>query len=182
MTFAVPRLRHGLAVATVAVAAAVPQAAHATNTQRCFPSNTHGAATIIRLPHIADVRVTEQTCVIRFPQGHGLARYKAWVRTTWAPTGAGRLSGDRFHHYTVQARLEFRLSGGDKVIREHDCPIGNSIDGLVSGSNVCQTPLSPTFVGGNPERAFTGDGKVVYDVEFDGKSSRTMQLHGSPRV
>jgi hypothetical protein len=169
-------------VVVAAAAAAAPQAAQARNTQRCFPSNTHGVATVIRLPHIADVRVTEQTCVIKFPVGHGLARYKAWVRTTWAPTGSGRVTGERFNHYTVQARLEFRLPGGDRVISHRDCAIANTIDAFVHSSDVCQTPLSRTFVGGNPERAFTGDGKVVYDIEFDGKGSRTMHLHGTPRV
>jgi hypothetical protein len=182
MTIPVPKLRHGLAVASVAAAAAAPQAAQARNTQRCFPSNTHGVATVIPLPHIADVRVTEQTCVIKFPVGHGLARYKAWVRTTWAPTGRGRSSGERFYRYTVQATLEFRLPAGDKVISHHNCAIANTIDAFVHSSNVCQTPLSRPFVGGNPERAFTGDGKIIYDIEFDGNGSRTMQLHGTPRV
>jgi hypothetical protein len=126
--------------------------------------------------------VTEQTCVIKFPQGNGLAKYKSWVHTTWAPTGSGRLDGNRFFRYDVHARLEFSRPGRDKTVLHRTCDVSGSIDGIVSGTYTCQTPVSHSFVGGSPERAFTGDGTVVYDVVSDGRPRRTMRLHGTPRV
>jgi hypothetical protein len=169
--------RHGVLAAILAVtAAAVAPPAHAANTQRCH----QGGPKVIKLPRQKDVVVTEQTCVIEFPQGNRRAKYKAWVHTTWRPTGKGSIRPKLFEDYNVKVRLEINRSGPDRVLGRRTCKIAHVINGRASGSHTCQTNVVGNFFSdGAP---FTGDGSVVYDVDGDGKGNRSFSLRGSPGV
>jgi hypothetical protein len=156
------------------LAAAAP--AHAANEQQCKTNK----ARVIKLPRGADVRVTEQTCVIKFPVGADRAKYKAWVYTTWGPTGSGGIRPEQFEDYNVTARLELNRPGTDRVLGKRTCRIASAINRVASGAYTCQTNVEGNF---GTARAFTGDGSVVYDVDGDGKGNfPAWPLDGSARV
>jgi hypothetical protein len=149
--------------------------AHAANKQRCHTN----APKVIAIPRGADVRVSEQTCVIEFPVGAGRAKYKAWVHTTWRPSGSGGIRPKQFEDYNVTARLELNQSGPDRNLAKRTCKIASRLNRLASGSYTCQTDVEGNF--GTAGR-FTGDGSVVYDVDGDGKGNFSWPLTGSPAV
>jgi hypothetical protein len=163
-----------LAAAAAAFLAAAP--AIAANEQKCSPTT----AREIKLPRGADIRVTEQTCVITFPVGTDRAKYKAWVYTTWGPKGSGGIRPEQFEDYTVTARLEINRRGPDRVLGKRTCKIASVINRVASGAYTCQTNVEGNF---GTARVWTGDGSVLYDVDGDGKGNfPRWQLHGSPRV
>lgn len=164
-----------LAVAALVAPLLLAAPAHARNTQRCH----QGAPKVIKLPGQADIRVTEQTCVIKFPVGTDRAKFKAWVYTTWKPAGGGTVRPKLFEDYNVQARLELNQRGADRVLGTRTCKIAATINRAASGSYTCETNVEGNF--GTAPR-FTGDGTVVYDVDGDGKGNRRWPLQGSPRV
>jgi hypothetical protein len=165
-----------LMAAAVAAAFLVAAPAHAANEQKCKTNKPR----VIKLPRGADIRVTEQTCVIKFPVGADRARYKAWVHTTWGPTGGGGIRPKQFEDYNVTARLEINRRGPDRVLGKRTCKIASVINRVASGSHTCQTNVEGNF---GTARVWTGDGSVVYDVDGDGKGNfPSWPLHGSPRV
>lgn len=166
-------LRTTIGLAAAGLLFAAP--AQAQNTQRCH----QGAPKVIKLPRQADIRVTEQTCVIRFPVGTDRTKYKAWVYTTWRPAGGGVVRPKLFEDYNVQARLELNQRGADRVLGRRTCKIASIINRRASGTHTCQTNVEGNF---GTAGGFTGDGTVVYDVDGDGKGNRSWPLHGSPRA
>jgi len=165
-----------LPVAALAALLAAAAPAHAQNEQRCHTNK----AKVIRLPRGADVRVTEQTCIIKFPVGTDRARYKAWVFTSWQPTGSGGIRPKQFEDYNVTARLEINRRGPDRVLGKRTCKIASVINRVATGSHTCQTNVEGNF---GTARVWTGDGSVVYDVDGDGRGNfPAWPLHGSPRV
>jgi hypothetical protein len=144
-------------------------------TQRCHTNPPK----VIKIPKGADVRVTEQTCVIEFPEDARRAKYKAWVYTTWRPVGGGGVRPKQFEDYDVTARLELNQRGKDRVLTTRTCRIASRLNALVSGSYTCQTPVDGVY--GRFGR-FSGDGRVIYDIDGDGKNNFRWPLHGSPTV
>ena len=115
----------------------------------------------------------------RVPVDAGRAKYKAWVYTTWTPTGSGGVRPKQFEDYNVTARLELNHSGPDRDLGKRTCKIAARLNRLASGSYTCQTGVEGNF--GTAGR-FTGDGSVIYDVDGDGKGNFNWPLTGSPAV
>jgi len=101
------------------------------------------------------------------------------VHTTWTSIGGGKI-GKRFEHYHVQARLEFNPANPDTDIEVANCDLFPPLNLDASGSETCDTFASDTFKEVDP--AFTADATIRYDVNGDGKRSRTLQLRGTHRV
>jgi hypothetical protein len=164
----------GVAAALIAIAASA-HPADAQNRQKC----KQGPARIIKIPRQPDIRVSEQTCLIAFPQGGNAFKFKAWVHTKWDAVAGGNIK-KRFDGYDIQARLEFNPASPDTDLEVANCNILPMINAAPGGEATCETPVSEAFTEVDP--AFTGDGAVTYDVNGDGKRSVTRQLHGTGRV
>lgn len=139
------------------------------NVQKCYWNPT----TTYRLPGEQDVRVRHQVCVIKFSG----ARYKAWIFTRWSPVGGGAM-----HHRFDAFKIQVRFEQDDEVAGYAPvwCDITSQINHNKSGTQTCQTKVAGPVP--RPDMANTGDGKVVVNVDGDGKGAATHQLHGSPVV
>lgn len=166
----------GAAAAAAVVAAAVSaQPAQAQSRQEC----DQDVARVIKIPRQADVRISDQICVIAWPQGDGAFKFKAWVHTRWDRVGRGK-AGKPFDSYAVQARLEFNPANPDTDLEVANCDLWPPLKYHASGSVTCDTFPSDTFKEVDP--AFTGDATIRYDVNGDGKGARTRELRGTHRV
>ena len=80
----------------------------------------------------------------------------------------------------VQARLEFNPANPDTDIEVANCDLFPPLNRHATGAETCDTFPSETFREVKP--TFTGDATIRYDVNGDGKSSRTLQMRGTHRV
>jgi hypothetical protein len=163
-----------LAAILVSTAMGAPPA-HAQARKECDQE----AARVIKIPRLKDVRISDQVCVIAWPQGKNTFKYKAWVHTRWERVGSGKL-GKPLDSYNVQVRLEFNPADPDTDIDVRECDLWPPLDEHASGSETCETFISDTYKEIDP--AFTGDATIRYDVNGDGKGSRTREMRGTHRV
>lgn len=115
-------------------------------------------------PGRANTFVTARTCV----QTDGTMK-RGWVEISW--TGK---AGAKFDDFIVTARLE----RNDAERGYAYCPITSDVNGSSSGSYTCDPlPVRTSQTGG-----WTGDGKIIYDYNDDGKGDFTWDLKGSPKL
>ncbi|MEV4015457.1 hypothetical protein AB0J35_33640 [Nonomuraea angiospora] len=89
-------------------------------------------------------------------------------------TNTGAWYGNRFDKFVVQARLE----RDDRVIASQSCDLTDTLNNDFEGSDTCTT----SYVTSSAQDGWTGDGKVTYNINDDGKSDYTWNLHGSGEV
>ncbi|MFG1998775.1 hypothetical protein ACGFNU_06465 [Spirillospora sp. NPDC048911] len=115
-------------------------------------------------PGRSNTTVTARTCV----QSDGTLK-RGWVEISWiGGTGA------KFDDFVVTARLE----RNDAERGYAYCPVTSDVNGSSTGSYTCDPlPVRTSQSGG-----WTGDGKIIYDYNDDGKGGFTWDLTGSPKV
>ncbi|MFF4624955.1 hypothetical protein [Nonomuraea jabiensis] len=120
------------------------------------------------LPNKPNVRAEARSCVYK----DGNTR-RGRIEIRWN-TNPGAWIGNRFDKFVVQARLE----RDDRVIASQSCDLTDEINSDVHGSDTCTT----SYVTSSAQEGWTGDGKVTYNIDDDGKSDFTWNLHGSGEV
>ncbi|MFI9846092.1 hypothetical protein ACIHFD_54345 [Nonomuraea sp. NPDC051941] len=90
------------------------------------------------------------------------------------PRARGVWYGKRFDKFVVQARLE----RDDRVIASQSCDLTDEINNEFDGSDTCTT----SYVTSSAQDGWIGDGKVTYNIDGDGKSDFTWNLHSSGEV
>ncbi|WP_157548463.1 hypothetical protein [Nonomuraea candida] len=120
------------------------------------------------LPGKPDVRAWGRSCIYK----DGNTR-RGRVQIKWKATSSADL-GKRFDKFSIQARLE----RNDKVIAGQWCDITGALNGEDEGSETCTT----SYVTSTSQYEWTGDGKVVYNINDDGLDDYVWNLHGSPEV
>jgi hypothetical protein len=121
----------------------------------------------IALPGKPDIDVSARSCVYK----DGNTR-RARIQLRWEPNLEG-LGGDRFDKFSVQVRLE----QNDKVIASNWCDLRGALNGD-GGSDDCST----SYVASSYQYGWTGDGKIVYNINNDGLGDYVWNLHGSNEV
>ncbi|MFC9972668.1 hypothetical protein ACFVH6_17445 [Spirillospora sp. NPDC127200] len=144
----------GLGALTLAAPANATDSKCATSTKE-FPTTGFNA----------DVKV--QLCLHRNWSGPGGSNETKWATAvvSWGESGSGK-----WENFDVQVRIE----QNDGVVKSKTCDVTNI--GNTSGSYTCK--LGPyTNISGN-----TADGKVVYNINDDGKGNQTWDLAGTPKL
>ncbi|GAA2869700.1 hypothetical protein [Nonomuraea rubra] len=151
-----------LSLSGVLVGASLAAASPAAATTNC----STWAKKTIALPGKPDLLVEARTCVLT----DGNYR-KGRVQVKWSQDGL--TYGNRFDKFVVQARLERSI-----VHATTNCDYRHEVNSQGGGSETCDTPFKYSSVDGS----WIGDGKIVYNVNNDGKGDYTWGLKGSPSL
>ncbi|TYB51244.1 hypothetical protein FXF51_53940 [Nonomuraea sp. PA05] len=152
------------ATSTVAAAPAVAAQGASAVITNCTGS---WAEKKIALPGKPDLLVEARVCVL----ANGNYR-KGRIQVRWSVDGL--TYGVRFDKFVVQTRLERH----DRIHQTENCDYEDEVNNQGGGSETCETAYMYSSVDGG----WTGDGKIVYDVNNDGKGAYTWDLGGSPSV
>lgn len=107
--------------------------------------------------------VTIKLCVRSENGGHFADAY-----VTWNEAGS-----NKFDRFTVEVRLE----RNDADIAVDTCSMTASINSLYQGDDFCGRGSFASGSGG-----WTADGKVIYNINNDGKGDFVWSLTGSPAI
>ncbi|WP_432137021.1 MULTISPECIES: hypothetical protein [unclassified Streptomyces] len=120
-----------------------------------------------------DTFVEIELCVQRVADG-----YEASADVNWFNGGDSSVDDHRkFDRFDVQVRVEQRVNGSDVVKGSRTCDMRFSINTSKRGGKFCTK-----FVTHDRTAKWSADGKVVYDLDRDGKGSYTWNLTGSPLI
>jgi hypothetical protein len=159
-------LAGGLALAATAasIVAIGPTAAFAAGGEACTPNNR-----TFNIPNDPDVDVYIQMCIYKDGNFRGGFARVYWDVNSW-PYDHGKL----FDAFVVQVRTERY----DTATRTVTCDLTNSINSDDHGYSLCTTTAYTSVA----QNAWSGDGKVTYNIDGDGNGNYTWDLSGSPRV
>ncbi|MEU5976065.1 hypothetical protein [Streptomyces sp. NPDC047315] len=100
-------------------------------------------------------------------------RTDGWIASVdgyWTDGGGVR----KFDNFDIQVRLE----RNDADVKVSLCDITAEINRADSGTIQCQTKIHKT----ENQKGLSADGKILYDLDADGKGGYTWALTGSPRL
>ncbi|MFB4292010.1 hypothetical protein ACBI99_30500 [Nonomuraea sp. ATR24] len=119
------------------------------------------------LPGKPDMTVWARSCVYK----DGNTR-RARIELRWDQ--AEPVYGESFDKFAVQVRLE----RDDTVITSGWCEFKQTLNDNPDGFGSCTS----RYVTSSAQYGWTGDGKVVYNINNDGNGDYTWNLHGSGEV
>ncbi|MFD4866135.1 hypothetical protein [Streptomyces sp. NPDC058412] len=163
-----------VAAAAVAFSGIISVSQSASAAQTCSSATANGW--VNSMPGvIPEAQLHAPTCVEALPDNK--VRGKVTVNWAFINDGQSDMTSKRYTSFKVTTRLESRVPGGtDATVTTKTCDLTANINSVTEGKFTCLTP-SATL---DPNKQWSGDATVVFDIEGDNKGPVTWQLTGSP--
>jgi hypothetical protein len=132
-----------------------------TNTMNFTDNRTPGSAATVKIA----------LCLVRTPSGaYTAVAVPSWSRVPGVPPL-------QFEKFVIEVRLEH----SDARIKKRKCDRTEFINLVLSQDSFrngqeCHSPTVPKLTG---ERTWSADGRVIYNVDNDGRGVQIWRLHGS---